>query len=187
VGNKAFQPPYQDCEWPEKLRPIGDCGGRSEESFGEWWDRCGMQRLGHLPKNFVEQWVYRHWDYTVHRYFDLERIKVSLESWLPDQFLSNVASAIDEVFEPESDLTRWSDEFGRPTKEPLISLLSQEATWDYPPIVFGTANGFFNKDRILVQKPFMLIEGHTRRLALNALVHRGLALPQQPVFVIQEI
>jgi hypothetical protein len=83
-------------------------------------------------------------------------------------------------------LVRWTDSEGVPIEEPLLSLSSSAKIWNYPPIVFETPRGFLNYDGQLVEKPYMLIEGHARRLALNALVHHDFALPSQPIFVITD-
>ncbi|MBZ0218539.1 MAG: hypothetical protein K8F25_18425 [Fimbriimonadaceae bacterium] len=169
------------CVWPEHLTPEG-YGDHLVEPFEAWWGKHSKE-LSHLPKEVLKQWVYRHWSDSIATFLPLERLSCSEEVWPAIDFIEKVGTLRgNEPMDPEHDYDAFSGRLdGR--KKPVAIALDQ-GEWDYAPIVLSTPDGFIDGIQEHIITPYFLIEGHKRRRYLNALLHKGLCIKDQRIFVL---
>jgi len=169
----------RELAWSAELMPVGE-GDLEKEGFDAWWARNRV-RLSHLEPRIAEQLVHRHWRHSPYCFLDLDRLTWRLERW-------SSARIIDDVYMPGWDLdpefdydafNRNNRFGGHPTSRPM----NATGTWDYPIVLLETPNGVRDRPEERPDVRFLLIEGHSRRRYLNALMARCLAQPDHEVFV----
>ena len=72
----------------DAFRPVGE-DTFQQETFEDWWRRM-EPTLGHLHPEICEQWIYRHWRGTRHRWLNPLELAWRLEMFETDAFLSSV-------------------------------------------------------------------------------------------------
>ncbi len=170
--------------WDETLKPIG-YGGHSHEleKLDPWMERTG-RLLGHLHPEIREQWIYRHWKYSQLNFIPLDDLTWAEETWEPNYFMENVRTwrGNDEL-DPDHDYNAFAEPEVGTKLQTAIALDSGK--WDYAPIVLRTPGGFVDTLGKVIKANYLLVEGHQRRRYLNALLHRGIEVAPQRVFVLE--
>lgn len=170
------------CPWPDELKPVG-YGDIRVEDFDSWWARNRLEFHG-LPKELVEQWIYRHWKVSVAKFIPIDGLGYREELWDPSDFIAKVGTVRGtEPLDPIHDFRVFSGQVGGEKLSTAKAL--DTGKWDYAPIVLETPDGFIDFTGTYIETPFFLVEGHKRRRYLNALLHQGVKLLAQRVFVLQ--
>ncbi|MFP2930689.1 hypothetical protein ACLESO_36925 [Pyxidicoccus sp. 3LG] len=157
--------------WPEDLNPAG-------EEFESWWFR-NRDRLAHLDRRLVEQWVYRHWDSTHFKFIPLETLRWSLETWPTERVLSTIRPAWSGLHDPEID-------YSKIFKKDVLTVRNwKNGTWDYPTVILELPFGVSVRAGEFPNLRFMLVEGHLRFRYLNALSHHRVATGPHELFVLR--
>lgn len=151
----------------DQFRPVGE-DTFQQELFETWWERQA-QTLGHLHAEICEQWIYRHWRGTRHRWLDPLDLTWRLEGFDTDRFLSLVHLHWGGPADPAHDY-----EVFRPDRpDPLETALNWEnGTWTLPPILLETPEGIRFHAEKYPNVRFLVVEGSKRYRWLNALAHR---------------
>lgn len=160
--------------WPEYLRPVG-VSTREKESFATWYNR-NKGGLEHLDCRALEQWVYRHWEFSPYAGIRLASLVSKVETWSGSRLVSEVGF-IDDVDarygrmrggdDPEEYLGRFVLRGGT-TFEPGTSM-GTTGTWNFPILVMRSSEGFVFRGERFPAHRFWLIEGHLRFRYLRAL------------------
>ncbi|TCS66641.1 hypothetical protein EDD52_102459 [Primorskyibacter sedentarius] len=169
------------CVWPDYLKPEG-YGDFNVEDFNNWWERNG-EKLNHLPEALAEQWIYRHWCESVASFLLIEDLTCREDTWPPDDFITKVGTVRGkEALNPKHDFEVFS---GQETGEKLPTARALDSgQWDFPLVVLETPDGFIDCIGDHIETEYFLVEGHKRRRYLNALLHRGVSLAHQRVYVL---
>ena len=172
------------CPWPDELEPVG-YGDHNVETFEEWRERNSIL-LQHLPNELVEQWVHRHWKNSVAKFIPLEGLLWREELWPPSDFITKVGTVRgNEPLDPEHDYKVFSGKVGGEKSQTAKTL--DAGHWDYAPIVLETPEGFIDRVGDHIKTKYFLVEGHSRRRYLNALLRRNVQLGKQRVFVLHNL
>ena len=171
---------FGTCAWPPETKPQEISSFRLEE-FSDWYIRVYCEPFD-LDVEICEQWIHRHWG-CGWSFIPLNLIKWHVEYWPPSYFLDHVKTwrGGADRFNPDFDYNVFTVDMPdgiHPTSSAL-----NNGYWDYAPLVLETGGGFIDTIGDRVDCEYVLIEGHQRRRYLNALVHRGVELPNQKVFV----
>ena len=167
--------------WPEHLKPIGE-GTFDKEVFEIWWGRH-KESFQHLDSRILEQWVHRHWHCSPYSFVPLATLKSTLISMSPSEIIKATFNRCDEYKNPDYDYSAFHGAHFENGKHPT-ALALDEGEWDFPIIMIHTPNGFLSRE-LKMQNEYLLIEGHQRVRYANALMHRGVDLIPQKVFLLE--
>lgn len=140
-----------------------------EDKF-EYLDRI-TNKYPNLPAPVLEQWTYLH-----HRNSDMQRlygwidyskVKFDLQSWTTDQILrikpvSSPEARFDEYVDMTEDKIKSTKSLKKEYSEEIVNHWIDSGTWRTPIIVLNTQEIRVLPQTIKLQKPYQLIEGHTR-------------------------
>jgi len=171
----------KDLAWDSDLQPRNWGSGRTSdvETFPNWWARVGS-RLSNLEPRIAEQWVYRHWRFSLYRHLPLEGIQWKLEEWKTTDILKQcVESPECDLDDPDNALEQISCYPGEPART-----MDATGTWNIPIIIMHTPDGVLANNGVRDEVRYWLIEGHTRVRYLNALHVIGQESGIHQVFVL---
>jgi len=170
--------------WPGEFRPLHR-GVKLVEGFDDWFARS-REAVGHLHPEICEQWLYRHWRGTPLCFIPLEGLSWTLERWSPRQFLDTVGTwNTGRALDPEADFRAMTETRLGKKQRTQTAVALDAGEWDYAPIVLSMPVGYVDLHGLDCAQTYLLVEGHQRRRYLNALMHRGVELGPQRVFVLR--
>jgi len=157
--------------WPESLRPIGE-STFEKEPFSDWWHR-NRQMLAHLPRDLVEQWIYRHWTHSPFSFLPLDDLTWKRRFWSGADLLRSIHRAWGEQLDPQFDYDTFQRQGGADRHPTALAL--DCGTWDYPMVLLSTPFGIIDGGRSMPSVRLVIVEGHQRHRYLNALHSLGKA------------
>jgi hypothetical protein len=160
----------RDTDVWDRFRPVGE-GIDDPESFAPWWERHSAE-LNHLHVEICEQWIYRHWRGTRHRWLDPLQLSWREEWFSADELLCSVHLHWGAPADPECDYEVFRPDV--PNAQPTALPENWNGgTWTIAPVLLETPLGvrFLAEEHPEIR--YLVVEGSKRYRWLNALVHRG--------------
>lgn len=160
----------QDTRDWDQFRPIGE-DTFDQETFDSWWERHQAD-LGDLHPQVCEQWIYRHWRGTRHRWLDPRQLTSRHEVFETDAFLAAVHLHWGGPAQAEFDYEVFRAD--KPNALPTAAPQNWTGgTWTIMPVLLETPEGVKFHDAEYPDTRYLVVEGSKRYRWLNALAHRG--------------
>jgi hypothetical protein len=160
----------QDAGDWDRFRPVGE-DTFEQEAFVPWWARH-REALSDLHRDVCEQWIFRHWRATRHRWLDPLGLVSHDETFTTDAFLAAVHLHWGGPVDAEFDY----DVFRSNRPDPLPTAMDENwanGTWVLPPVLLETPDGVKFHTEEYPDKRYLVVEGSKRFRWLNALAHRS--------------
>lgn len=170
-------------EWASEMRSPSTFE-HDIERFEEWWTNHRAY-LEHLGPIVAEQWIYRHFDRSEYFGLPLEYLRVQLERMATNTLLTDVYVAGWENEPAEYDWQNFYEPaHGNPVpREPGLLMLAS-GTPRTPILLLHTPEGFVLPNGCEHDRPYCLIEGHTRWRCIRGLNTCGQAAPEHDVLLL---
>lgn len=169
--------------WPAEMSSESNFE-HNEKKFEEWWATNGL-KLAHLGPIVAEQWVFRHFNDTLYAGLPLDRLRVQTERMSTNTLLTDVyVDGWEDKF-PEYDWeTFYEPAHGHSAPREPGRLMQTSGTPRTPILLLHTPDGFVLPDGSRHDRPYCLIEGHTRWRCIRGLNTQGQAASEHDVLAL---